>query len=45
MEGVAVAIGKTRKCHAVENLLTGSRFETDPNAREAPLVHIEAHAC
>jgi len=45
MEGVAVAISKTRKRHAIENLLTGSRFEADPNARETPLVHIEAHAC
>jgi hypothetical protein len=39
-----VAIGKTRKRHAIENLLTGKRFEADPNARETPLVHIEAHA-
>ena len=45
MEGVAVAIGKTRKRNAIENLLTGKRFEADPNAREARVLHIKADAC
>ena len=45
MEGMAVAIGETRKCHATENLLTGLRFDTGPNAREARVFHIKTHAC
>ena len=38
MEGVAVAVGETRKCHAAQDLLTGSRLDTDPErARNARL--------
>ena len=45
MEGMAVAVRETRKCHPAQDLLTGSRLDTDPNARETPLLHIKAHAC